>query len=169
METERLYLREYEPEDFTALHDIFSDPETMRFYPSAFTPDQTRKWIARNQERYMADGFGLWAVCLKETGQLIGDSGLIRQNINGKVEVEIGYHLDKREWGKGYATEAAAGCKRYAFDFLKLNKVVSIIDPGNRSSIKVAERTGLKLERQERIFNKMHSIYALENSAESVS
>lgn len=165
VETSRLYLREYEQEDFATLHAIFSDPETMRFYPAAFTEQQTRDWITRNQDRYMQDGCGLWAVCLQGEGQLVGDCGLIYQNINGSIEVEIGYHLDKRHWGKGYASEAAIGCKQYAFDVLKLGKVVSIIHPDNTASIRVAKRVGMELEREETVFSRRHCIYAVENTA----
>src|SRR5690554_4100352 len=152
LETERLYLREYVEEDFAPLHDIFSDAETMSFYPSSFTVDQTKSWMARNLERYQNDGYGLWAVCLKDNDLVIGDCGLVTQIINGHKEVEIGYHINKRYWSKGYATEAALKCKEYAFNIQKLNKVISIIDPDNQQSIRVAEKTGLKLERQEHIF-----------------
>ena len=163
LETERLYLREYVEEDFAPLHDIFSDAETMSYYPSPFTIDQTESWITRNLERYQNDGYGLWAVCLKENGFVIGDCGHSNAIINGHKEEEIGYHINKSYWSKGYATEAALKCKEYAFNILKLNKVISIIDPNNQQSIRVAEKTGLKLERQEHIFNKKHLIYSAEN------
>lgn len=65
LETDRLYLREYVEDDFVPLHDIFSDSETMKYYPSPFTDDQTRTWISRNQARYRNDGYGLWAVWQK--------------------------------------------------------------------------------------------------------
>jgi len=92
LETQRLILRQYEDEDITPLHHIFSDPETMRFYPAPFSIEQTQDWIKRNQDRYRNDGYGLWAVCLKETNELIGDCGLVKQKINDSIEVEIGYH-----------------------------------------------------------------------------
>lgn len=163
LETERLYLREYVEDDFSALHEIFSDSETMSFYPSSFTDEQTRIWITRNQARYRNDGHGLWAVCLKEDNQVIGDCGLVTQNINGLNEVEIGYHINKRYWSQGYATEAAVRCKEYAFNDLRLKKVISIIDSNNHQSIRVAEKVGLELERQEYIFNKNHLIYSTMN------
>lgn len=162
-ETDRLYLRQYEEEDFDALHGIFSDPDTMSYYPAAFSAKQTRGWMARNRERYERDGCGLWAVCLKENDRVIGDSGLIYQNINGLLDVEIGYHLDKRCWGQGFAAEAALGCKCHAFEVLKLDRVVSIIHPDNRRSIRVAERVGMKLDREEIVFGRKHLIYAVRN------
>ncbi|GGF90418.1 hypothetical protein GCM10010916_04730 [Paenibacillus abyssi] len=110
-ETTRLFLRQYKDEDFSALHSIFSEEETMRYYPAPFSMSKTYDWIERNQSRYKSDGFGLWAVCLKETGQLIGDYGLVKQTIDGRIEVEVGYHTNKRFWSKGFATEAALACK----------------------------------------------------------
>ena len=73
LETERLILREMDEQDFNALYQIFSDPETMRHYPKPFDEGKVRYWIEWNQENYRVFGFGLWAVVLKETGQLIGD------------------------------------------------------------------------------------------------
>jgi ribosomal-protein-alanine N-acetyltransferase len=163
LETERLFLREYEAEDFPSLHDIFSDSETMSFYPSPFTEDQTRTWITRNLERYRNDGHGLWAVCLKNNNKVIGDCGLVTQIINGHTEVEIGYHINKEYWSKGYATEAAISCKEYAFHEMKLKKVISIILSTNLQSIRVAEKVGLELEREVFIFNKNHFIYSTTN------
>lgn len=93
LETKRLILRQYEDEDIIPLHCIFSDPETMKFYPSPFSIQQTQDWVKRNQDRYRNDGYGLWAVCLKETNEFIGDCGLVKQKINGNIEVEIGYHI----------------------------------------------------------------------------
>lgn len=123
LETERLYLREYQENDFSIFHEIFSDSDTMRYYPSPFTKEQTRTWMRRNYERYQPDGYGLWAVCLKESDKLIGDCGLSTQTIKGLTEVEIGYHINKEYWSKGYASEAAVSCKEYAFNSLKLNNI----------------------------------------------
>ncbi|MBB6452592.1 RimJ/RimL family protein N-acetyltransferase [Salirhabdus euzebyi] len=70
IETERLLLRGFKEEDIPTLHSVFSDAETMEFYPAPFRYDQTKSWVKRNQIRYKEDGFGLWAVCLKESGEL---------------------------------------------------------------------------------------------------
>jgi [ribosomal protein S5]-alanine N-acetyltransferase len=160
IKTERLYLRHYRQEDITTLHPIFSDAKTMEYYPSPFNLEQTKKWIKKNQDRYQEDGYGLWGVCLKETDELIGDCGLVKQKIDGRTEVEIGYHMDKRYWSKGYATEAARGCMEYGFYTLHLNKLVSIIDPRNIPSIRVAEKIGFSKEKESFIFNKKHYIYS---------
>lgn len=93
IETDRIYLRCYKEDDFEGLHAIFSDPETMANYPAPFTIQETQNWIKRNEARYKNDGFGLWGVCLKATDELIGDCGLVKQTIDGTIEVEIGYHI----------------------------------------------------------------------------
>lgn len=160
IETERLFLRQYKDDDFTSLHTILSDVEMMEYYPTPFSMKKTYDWIARNQNRYKSDGFGLWAVCSKETEELIGDCGLVKQTLDGRIEVEIGYHINKRYWSKGFASEAARACKEYGFHHLELKKMISIIDPRNIASIRVAEKIGFTNEKESFIFNKTHLIYS---------
>ena len=93
LETKRLLLREMIPDDFQALLRVLGDPETMWHYPYTFDGQHVRDWIERNMNRYRKDGFGLWAVCLKDNGEMIGDCGLTLQNINGEILPEIGYHI----------------------------------------------------------------------------
>lgn len=159
-ETERLYLRELKPEDLDSLHAIFSDDDTMRFYPAPFTREQTGQWIQKNLERYWKDGFGLWGVCLKETDDLIGDCGLVQQSVDDHIEIEIGYHINKKYWSRGLATEAAKACKEYGFHQLYFNKLICIIDPRNIPSIRVAEKIGFTKEKESFVFGKYHSIYS---------
>ena len=93
IETERLYLREMTENDFDALYKVLADSDIMQHYPYTFDEARVRNWIQRNIERYRILGFGLWAVCLKETGEMIGDCGLTMQLINGQIRPEIGYHI----------------------------------------------------------------------------
>ncbi|MBW7457541.1 GNAT family N-acetyltransferase [Paenibacillus sepulcri] len=160
LETERLVLRCYQDEDLPALHDIFAEPGMMSFYPAPFTRSQTRSWIERNQTRYLKDGYGLWAVCLKETNACIGDCGLVAQQIDGRPEVEIGYHIKRGLWSQGYATEAALACRDYGFGHLGLPRLISIIHPRNTASIRVAEKLGFVWQKDVYIFNNQHSIYS---------
>ena len=103
LETDRLILREYVEEDFDALFEILSDTETMQHYPAPFDEDKTRNWINWNLDNYKKYGFGLWAVVLKETGEFIGDCGITIQDIDGEKLPEIGYHIHKMHWRKGFA------------------------------------------------------------------
>ncbi|WP_397538690.1 GNAT family N-acetyltransferase [Rummeliibacillus pycnus] len=161
LKTKNLYLREYRNEDLPSLHAIFSDAETMKYYPAPFSIEKTRKWIETNQNRYTQDGYGLWSVCLKDTNEVIGDCGLTKQQVDGKFEVEIGYHINKKYWGKGYATEAATSCKEFGLNQLGLKKLICIIDPQNKQSIRVAEKIGFLFEKEAFVFNKLHNIYSI--------
>ena len=143
LETSRLMLRDYTPEDFEALYPILSDAETMQHYPHPFSEEETRAWIARNIARYENDGFGLWAVILKESGELIGDCGLTLQNIHGHMLPEIGYHIRKDLQGKGYATEAAAACIDFAFGHFDFPAVYSCMKYANAASARVAVKNGM--------------------------
>ena len=115
LETKRLLLREMKPDDFQALFLVLGNPETMWHYPYTFDGQHVKDWIERNINRYQKDGFGLWAVCLKQSGEVIGDCGLTLQNINGKTLPEIGYHIRRDCQRKGYASEAARAVRDRRF------------------------------------------------------
>lgn len=145
LETKRLVLRELTIDDLRNWHVILSDPETMAHYPQPFSLEQTKQWIDWNLENYRTYGYGLWAVILKESALFIGDCGITMQQINGKLEPEIGYHINKAYTGKGYASEAAQACRDYAFEGLKLSTVYSYMKYTNIASRRVAEKNGMKL------------------------
>ena len=145
LETPRLYLREFVPEDADALARVISDAETMRYYPSPMDRAGVEEWIARNRRRYAQNGHGLWAMLLKSTGELIGDCGVTVQLADGAEELEIGYHLRRDQWGQGYATEAARACRDWAFANSSAGHVISLIRPENMPSRRVAERNGMTL------------------------
>ena len=115
LETKRLLLREMNMEDYDALFRVLGDPENMRHYPYTYDGQHVKDWIERNMNRYRKDGFGLWAVCLKDTGELIGDCGLTLQNIEGEILPEIGYHIRRDCQRKGYAREAAMAVRNWVF------------------------------------------------------
>ncbi|MGH2755101.1 MAG: GNAT family N-acetyltransferase, partial [Actinomycetota bacterium] len=125
-ETERLVLREQTMDDLDPLTEILGDPVTMSFYPRAFNRDQVRTWIERSMKLYESRGFGLWAMILKETGEFVGQCGLTVQDVEGVPLVEIGWHVDRIHWRRGYASEAAAAARDRGFD-LGLVKLVSLI------------------------------------------
>lgn len=143
LETERLYLREMKQSDFSDLCKILQDPDVMYAYEHAFDDVEAQEWLDIQIKRYKDYGYGLWAVILKETGEMIGQCGLTIQEYNNKQVLEIGYHLQKKHWHKGYASEAAIACKRYAFDVLKADEVFSIIRDTNAASQNVAKRNNM--------------------------
>ncbi len=143
LETERLYLRELCPTDFSALCKILQDKDVMYAYEHAFSDAEVTAWLRNQLRRYRENGFGLWAVILKENAELIGQCGLTLQPVLQENVLEIGYLFQKAYWHKGYATEAAAGCKKYAFETLHAEEVYSIIRENNYPSQRVAERNGM--------------------------
>lgn len=144
-ETERLLLRELEYSDIDALSAILRDEETMYAYNGAFSENETLDWLERQLARYKKYGFGLWAVILKESGEMIGQCGLTMQPWKDKGLLEVWYLLNKKYWHMGYATEAAKACKRYAFKTLDAREVCSIIRDTNIPSRRVAERNGMSV------------------------
>jgi len=144
LETQRLMLREMRDEDFMALYAILSDPETMRHYPKPYDEEGVRGWIERNRWRYREDGFGLWAVVLKETGEVIGDCGITMQNIHGNILPEIGYHIRRDQQRRGYASEAAARCMEYVFTETEFPAVYSYMKYTNAPSYGVAVKNGMR-------------------------
>ncbi|MGM9631561.1 MAG: GNAT family N-acetyltransferase [Eubacteriales bacterium] len=143
LETERLFLREMNRSDFDSLCKIMQDGDTMYAYEGAFTDAEVREWLERQISRYLSSGFGLWAVVLKETGEMIGQCGLTMQPWKDGEVLEIGYLFRRSHWHNGYATEAAQACKRYAFEVLGADEVCSIIRDTNTASQNVAKRNGM--------------------------
>lgn len=143
LETDRLILREMTENNFDALCAIMQDSEVMYAYEHAFSDEEVHDWLDRQLNRYNQHGFGLWAVILKETNEFIGQCGITMQETPSGLVPEIGYHLAKRYWHCGYATEAAKACRHYAFDVLNMPEIYSIIRVNNLPSRAVAERNGM--------------------------
>ena len=143
METERLLLRPMTWEDRPAICAILQDEQTMYAYEHPFSEEEVDDWMARQMKRYETDGFGLWAAVERNSGSLVGQIGLTLQEWEGKQVPEIGYLLNRRFWGMGYATEGAKACKAYAFETLGLDAVYSIIRDNNLPSQGVARRNGM--------------------------
>ena len=146
LETKRLYLREMNQSDFASLCRILKDDETMYAYEGAFSDDEVREWLDRQIARYQKWGFGLWAVILKDTNEMIGQCGLTMQNWKDDEVLEIGYLFERAHWHKGYASEAAKACKKYAFETLNASEVCSIIRDTNIASQNVAIRNGMTVK-----------------------
>jgi RimJ/RimL family protein N-acetyltransferase len=147
IETERLYLRELTGSDASDLACILSDPESMKYYPKPFTPEQVRNWIQWNIDNYQKYRHGLWAVILKDGDIFLGDCGITIQEIEGEYLPELGYHIKKEFWCKGYATEAAKACLDYAFSTFKYNELFSYTNQENIPSIKVMKKIGMQFRR----------------------
>lgn len=133
------------PEDFGALYAVLADSDIMRHYPYTFDDTRVRNWINKNIERYRVFGFGLWAVCLKTTGEMIGDCGRTMQNIDGTILPEIGYHIAKAHQHKGYAKEAAQAVCDWTFAHTPFGMVYSYMKKENTPSSATARANGMTL------------------------
>lgn len=149
LETERLRLREMTAADLPALRGILQDPVAMTAYEGAFDEAMVRDWLDRQLERYRGDGFGLWAVELRDPdadssgGRVIGQCGITRQRIDGAGVLEIGYLFNRAHWHRGYAAEAAAACRDHAFAVLGAERVYAQVRDTNLASMNVAIRLGM--------------------------
>ncbi|NMP22974.1 GNAT family N-acetyltransferase [Sulfobacillus harzensis] len=145
--TQRLSLRRMTYGDRANLLQIFSDPVAMQYYPSTMNEEETMRWIRRTLANYDTYGVGFWVVEDKATGRFLGQCGIIPQDLDGTRHMEIAYLFVRREWGHGYATEAASACKQYGFDTMGYAKLISLIDVRNAPSMRVAERIGMRVEK----------------------
>ncbi len=162
IETERLFLREMTEDDFDALYKVLADSDNMQHYPYTFDEARVRNWIQRNIERYRIFGFGLWAVCLKGTGEMIGDCGLTMQLINGQIRPEIGYHIRGDQQRKGYAKEAAVAVRNWGFLNTPFNIIYSYMKHTNEPSIKTAISYGCKqVDEFEDDMNEITKVFAI--------
>ena len=146
-QTSRLLVREFTMDDLEPLTAMHLDPEVCRFI-GLRTPEQTRNGLIEWIAAYRSLGFANWAVVLRETGQLIGRCGMTPEEYEGISEPELGWTFARAHWGFGYATEAAAAVMKYWFEVLKSHRIISLIDPQNVASQRVAERIGMIFDRQ---------------------
>ena len=142
LETERLLLRQIEPDDIDAIfaytnHSVFF--ETMG-RPTPFSPEDTRKWVAG-----FVDKPGLWCVVLKDENTIIGDCGFCQLH-NRAARGEISYAIDPARWNNGYATEAAAAVIQFGFETLQLNRIQGMCNLKNTGSERVLQKTGMQYE-----------------------
>ena len=158
-ETERLVLRQLHLSDLDAMYAYLGDPLTMVHYPQPFSREFVKQGIAKNLERYSYNGYGLFGVVLKETGEFIGDCGLVWQEVEGRAELEVGYDFRREHWGKGYAPEAAKACIELAFDRAGVDHVISLIRPENLASRRVAEKNGLRIVREVMWKDLLHDVW----------
>ena len=142
IQTERLVLRRMADSDFEALRRVLGDGEIMCHYPYAFDDARVRSWIVRNQQRYEIFGFGLWAVCRADNGEVIGDCGLTMQIIDGQIRPEIGYHIRRDQQRQGFAREAAGAVRDWTFRNTPFRLIYSYMKAENLPSIRTAMSYG---------------------------
>ena len=135
-------------DDTGPLMTVFGDPIVMAaFRRGPFSREEMNAWVARNLEHQRQHGYGLFTVELSDVALVIGDCGLERQEIGGRVETELGYDLRSDHWGRGLASEAASAVADFAFTTLRLPSLVSLIRTDNARSASVALRIGMERQR----------------------
>lgn len=147
--TERLKFRKVVLKDAEEWMQFINSHDALEFLPfKTGSRKASEEWIQRQLLRYDENQSGLCALIEKHTGRMVGQCGLLVQEVDGKTELEIGYHLIPEFWKKGYATEAAQAAKDFAFSKNLSESLISIIHINNLNSQKVAERNGMKREVQ---------------------
>ena len=146
LETDRLYLRQWEETDFELFAEMNSDRDIMEYFPKLFSVEKSDAMALRFQALIEEKGWGFWAASLKDNNMFIGFVGLHEPQYDCPCNpcVEIGWRLRKEFWGYGYATEAANASLKFAFEELKLKEVVAITSCINRRSQLVMERLNMK-------------------------
>jgi RimJ/RimL family protein N-acetyltransferase len=142
IETERLLLRAWQPSDEAPFAALNADPEVTRYLRGPMRRDESDELLAQIRGHWQEHGFGLYAVEVKDGGAFAGFVGLAVPSFLPEVlpAVEVGWRLAREHWGKGYATEGARASVAHGFEELKLRQIISIIDPLNAASVRVAER-----------------------------
>jgi len=164
LERPRLLLRSMTEGDTAALLAIFTDPLVMAsFGGDLFDAGQMRDWVQRNLDHQARHGYGLFVVILKREDRLIGNCGLEHMTIDEQPEVEIGYDFRSDYWCQGYATEAAAAVRDFAFGHLELPRLIALIRPANVASRRVAEKIGMTNEREIQRGGHPYWIHAIAN------
>ena len=186
LETDRLILRHIEWSDLDALHALMSEPDVMRYVGngSPKTRQQTERlmgfWIADNGRAWAEHTlqrlpqlrraiereahFALWATVEKRSNQLVGRCGLLAWDLEGRNEVEVGYMIAKSHWGQGFATEAARAIRDYGFERLGFERLISLIQPRNVASQRVAIKNGMRHERDLKVGRISAMVFAIERT-----
>ncbi|MET3898611.1 RimJ/RimL family protein N-acetyltransferase [Devosia sp. UYZn731] len=148
IETERLFIRQWQDGDRAAYASFVADPVVRRFYVDTLTGEQSDAAVDSYIEGYERDGFGFWPAIRKSDGALIGDVGLapVRMSLNGSPPAEIGWLLGQQFWGQGYAPEAARGVLDFAFKNFGLPEIVAFTSTSNMPSQRVMQKLGMLLD-----------------------
>jgi len=157
LETDRLLLREFEDVDAQSMFDLNSDPDVIRYTGDpAFVSINEVSIFLTSYSDYKRNGYGRWAVILKETNKFIGWCGL---KLNEEGLVDIGFRFFKRHWGKGYASEAAEATLSYGFKTLNLDEILGRAVPDNLASISILEKLNMRYFKHDTCYGFENAIY----------
>ncbi|OFZ07297.1 MAG: GNAT family N-acetyltransferase [Bacteroidetes bacterium RIFCSPHIGHO2_02_FULL_44_7] len=166
LETERLLLRELQPEDREGLFLLDSNPKVHEFLGNQpiHTREEADAIIALVRKQYAEYGIGRWAVIDKQTEEFIGWAGLkYEQKLRNFAYYDLGYRLREEYWGKGIATEAASTALKYGFSVLKLDEISAAASQANKASIAILEKIGLTFRETFVYENEVCNWYTISN------
>ena len=163
--SERLIFRSYTEDDFKFLYSMLSDEKMMRFIGSGKPRNREEsvnflQWIFQHYE--LNKEYGLKLLVRKTDGVPIGHAGIVPQVIEGREELEVGYWIAREHWGNGYASEAAKSLLERGLSQLGEDRYISLVQKGNLASRKVAEKTGMRLEKEIILGDKQVCLYEYE-------
>jgi RimJ/RimL family protein N-acetyltransferase len=174
LETERLRLRPLALDDLDAMAALYADPDVMRYLGvgKPMSRDDSERSVQRMVRSWEVDGFGQFAVERKEDGALVGRCGFLvwdavaltpttEAEATGPTELEVGYALGQPYWGRGYATEAAEAVRDHALGPMGRERLIAFIRPDNVRSRRVAEKLGMRHERDVFLMELPAQLFAL--------
>jgi len=171
IETERILLRPFCIDDIAPFAKICANPNVMRYIADGkpvsrdIIAEKIPEWI----ELYEKQKYGLMALVMRKTKELIGFCGFIHQTVDGDEYIELGYRLDEAYWGKGIATEAAVAVRDYAFSVLEIPMLISIIHHQNDASKRVAKKVGMRLMKKTDFKNVLVDVFCLKKEEFTIS
>lgn len=147
------------PADLDFVAEMLAHPEVMRYWPRCYDRGEAADWIRRQRERYARDGVGYWIAVRKDSGQPVGQAGLLVLQVDGIAEVGLGYIIHRPFWRMGYATEAAAASRDFAFRSRGIERVVALVRPENIPSRGVALKLGMRVEKRTQYAGYEHLVF----------
>jgi ribosomal-protein-alanine N-acetyltransferase len=168
LETDRLILRRFALDDVEPLAAIYADPNFTRFLGGPRTLEETRGQVQWAMEFFDQHGDAFLATVLKETGELIGRCGILLQTIDGIQETEVAYGIATPYWGRGLATEAAIALKEHGFRDRGYRRMISLVAPDNHASRRVAEKNGMRYDRDVKLKGHDLRLYLVERDGLAV-
>jgi RimJ/RimL family protein N-acetyltransferase len=161
--TARLVLRELTPDDIEFLAEMLADPEVMRYWPATLSRAEAATWIENQQKRYARDGCGYWLAIRRDTGDPVGQAGVLMLDWSGEPRPALGYMIHRPFWRTGYATEAARACCEFVWNALRQKTVYTLIRPENEPSMAVALRLGMTAGEHIEYYGFEHVVFRLDH------
>lgn len=142
--TRRLKIRDFTEADIDSLFELLNDPEVMKFCFGSLDYEQSQKWLSSIMRYYREIGYDYWLVEDKDSGEFIGQAGIIQQKVNDRDVPCLAYMIKKDKWGQGYASECAQACVRYTLETLTLKELYATVDKKNIRSKNILKKVGME-------------------------